>query len=164
MQDLEIKDRLIDSTENKRLSKVEIEKSIASLKERLKKYDNQYNDLEKKGINEINRTDPDAKTVKFRANQGTDLGYNIQTAVDDKNNLIAAFDVINSSADQGQLYNMATKTKNKLGVERIEVLADKGYYNPEDIIKCENDGITTYVLISFYNIKICKVIIIWRYF
>ena len=53
----------------------------------------------------------------------------LQTAVDDKYNLIAAFDVINSSADQGQLYNMAEKAKDKLGVEKIEVLADKGYYN-----------------------------------
>ena len=49
--------------------------------------------------------------------------------MDDKYNLIAAFDVINSSADQGQLYNMAEKAKDKLGVEKIEVLADKGYYN-----------------------------------
>jgi transposase len=145
MQDLEINDRLIENTENKRLNKAEIEKTIASLKERLNKYDNQYKDLETKGINEINRTDPDARTVKFGANQGTDLGYNIQTAVDDKHNLIAAFDVINSSADQGQLYNMATKAKDKLGVEKIEVLADKGYYNLEDIIKCEANGITTYV-------------------
>jgi len=40
---------------------------------------------------------------------------------------------------------MATKVKDKLGVEKIEVLADKEYYNLEDIIKCENDGITTYV-------------------
>ena len=70
MQDLETNDRLIENTEKKRLNEVE-----------------------------INRTDPDAKTVKFGANQGIDLGYNIQTAVDDKYNLIATFDVINSSAD-----------------------------------------------------------------
>jgi len=145
MKDLETNDRLIDNTENKQLNKVEIEKTIANLKKRLDKYSNQYKDLETKGINEINRTDPDARTVKFGANQGTDLGYNIQTAVDDKYNLIAAFDVINSSADQGQLFNMAAKAKDKLGVEKIEVLADKGYYNLEDIIKCENNGITTYV-------------------
>lgn len=118
MQDLEINDRLIENTENKQLNKADIEKTIASLKERLRKYDNQYKDLETKGINEINRTYPDARAVKFWANQGTDLGYNIQTAVDDKYNFIAAFDVINSSADQGQLFNMATKAKDSFYKER----------------------------------------------
>lgn len=145
MQALETNDRLIDNTENKQLSKAEIENAIANLKERLDKYDNQYKDLETKGLNELNLTDPDARTVKFGANQGTDLGYNIQTAVDDKHNLIATFEVINSSADQGQLYNMAAKAKDKLKVEEIEVLADKGYYDIEDIVKCEENGIKTYV-------------------
>lgn len=145
MKDLETNDRLIESTENKQLKKSEIEKAITNLKERLNKYDNLYKDLETKEINEMNLTDPDARTVKFGANQGTDLGYNIQTAVDDKNKLIATFDVINCSADQGQLYNMATKAKDKLRVKEIEVLADKGYYDIEDIIKCEENGIKTYV-------------------
>ncbi|HEY8891000.1 MAG TPA: hypothetical protein VIM70_12175 [Clostridium sp.] len=48
MQNLEINDRLIERTENKLLNKAEIEKNIESLKERLKKYDNQYKYLEKK--------------------------------------------------------------------------------------------------------------------
>jgi len=38
---------------------------------------------------------------------------------------------------------MAAKTKDKLKIEEIEVLADKGYYNLEDIIKCEEKGIKT---------------------
>lgn len=116
------------------------------MKEKVQVQINEYmQDLETKGLNEINLTDPDARTVKFGANQGTDLGYNIQTAVDDKYNLIAIFEVINSSADQGQLNNMATKTKAKLGVEEIDVLDDKGYYNIEDIVKCEESCIKTYV-------------------
>jgi hypothetical protein len=40
--------------------------------------------LEENEISELNFTDPDAKTVKFGAHQGTDVGYNIQSAVDSK--------------------------------------------------------------------------------
>ena len=87
MQDLETNDRLIENTENKRLNKAKIEKTIESLNEKLNKQNDQYKDLKTKGTSEINRTYPDARTVKFGANQGTDLGYNIQTAVDDKYNL-----------------------------------------------------------------------------
>lgn len=36
------------------------------------------------GINEINFTDNDARTVKFGAHKGTDVGYNVQSAVDSK--------------------------------------------------------------------------------
>ena len=60
-------------------------------------------------------------------------------------NFIATFEVINSSADQDQLYNMATKSKDKLGVQEIDVLADKGYNTIEDIVKCEENVIKTYV-------------------
>lgn len=48
----------------------------------------------KNDTNEINLTDPDAKTVKFGVNQGTDVGYNVQSVVDSKNKLIATFEVI----------------------------------------------------------------------
>lgn len=118
---------------------------IKHLEEKIAYYDELDNELIKSEENEINFTDSDAKTVKFGANQGTDVGYNIQSSVDDKNKLIVTFDVINNSADQGQLYNMSKQSKDIFKVETLEVLADKGYFDTEDFNKCNENGITPYV-------------------
>ena len=72
--------------------------------------------MDETGENEINFTDNDAKTVKFGAHQGTDVGYNIQTVDDEKNKLITTFEVINNSADQSQLFAMSNKLKEIYGV------------------------------------------------
>ena len=90
-------------------------------------------------------TDPDARTVKFGANQGTDVGYNIQSTVDSKHKLIVTYDVSNNSADQGQLYNMSAKSMDALGVDSLEVVADKGYFDSNDLKKCEENNVVTYV-------------------
>lgn len=145
MHDLEVNDKIQDNEGTKEFNKENLESAIEKLKEKLNKYDDTIRELEEKNINEIIRTDPDARTVKFGANQGTDVGYNIQAAVDDKNKLIASFDVINNSADQGQLYNISKKVKDKFNLESIVALADKGYYQTEDIKECQENGITTYV-------------------
>ena len=44
--------------------------------------------MDEADVNEINLTDNDARTVKFGAHQGTDVGYNVQAVVDCKNKLI----------------------------------------------------------------------------
>lgn len=97
------------------------------------------------GVNEINFTDTDAKTVKFGAHQGTDVGYNVQTAVDSQNKMVATFEVINNSADQGQLFLVGTKAKEALKTDKLEMLADKGYYDVVDFEKCENNNSSCYV-------------------
>jgi CheY-like chemotaxis protein len=40
---------------------------------------------------------------------------------------------------------MAQKTKQMLGQEELQVVADMGYYNHEELKRCEEAGITTYV-------------------
>lgn len=115
------------------------------LESKLQEYCELEKVLEINGVNEINFTDPDAKTVKFGAHQGTYVGYNIQGAVDSKNKLITTFEVTNNSADQGQLYNMSAKSQNVFSVESIEVLADKGYFEPSDLKECEENQIVCYV-------------------
>ena len=100
--------------------------------------------MKEKKIDEISTTDPDARLMKVN-NNGADVCYNVQTAVDQKNKLIVDYDVINNAADQGNLYEMAEKAKETLGVEEIKALADKGYYSTLDLKKCEGNKIETYV-------------------
>lgn len=151
IHDLEINDSSEDN-EEVQLKKKEIENALQKLENKMQEYDELEKILDKNGVNEINFTDKDARTVKFGAHQGTDVGYNIQAAVDAKNKLITTFEVINNSADQGQLYNLSSKSKSIFDVESIESLADKGYFEPSDLKKCEENQIICYVSKpSFHN-------------
>ena len=55
------------------------------------------------------------------------VGYNVQTAVDDKHHLIVAHEVTNVSNDRGQLCNMANQARDEIEVESLTVVADRGY-------------------------------------
>ena len=70
------------------------------------------------------------------------VGYNVQTAVDTENHLIIAHEVTNSGSDRAQLANMGKQAKVVLGVDRLEAVADRGYYNSPEILECEQAGIT----------------------
>lgn len=142
LHDIEINNNEIISID---IDKDKIVESIKRLEEKVAYYDDLEVTLIKNDNNEINLTDSDAKTVKFGAHQGTDVGYNVQSVVDSKNKLIATFEVTNNSADQGQLYNMSKKAKDIFDCETIEVLADKGYFDSKDFEKCEKEKIIAYV-------------------
>lgn len=142
LYELETADRLDDEED---INKETISLKIDDLNNKLKYYNELENIMDETGENEINLTDNDAKTVKFGAHQGTDVGYNIQTVVDSTNKLITTFEVTNNSADQGQLFNMSTKAKEIYDVKKLEVLADKGYFDSEDIDNCEKEKIIAYV-------------------
>ncbi|MGL6106692.1 transposase, partial [Romboutsia sp.] len=55
---------------------------------------------------------------------------------------------------QGQLYSMSKKTKDFYNVDELEVLADKGYYDSNDIAKCDSEKIVTYIYKPVFSNKI----------
>lgn len=73
------------------------------------------------------------------------VGYNVQSAVDDKHHLIIAHEVTNVGNDRGQLSNMANQAREEVGVESLTVVADRGYYKGLEDLACEQAGITTFV-------------------
>jgi DDE family transposase len=99
--------------------------------------------LDKSAQTQLLRTDADARLL---AKSGqTVAGYNVQIAVDDKHRLIVACEVVNDGNDAGQLHAMAKAAKEAVGAEKIEALADAGYYNGPALKACEEDGIVAYV-------------------
>jgi transposase len=70
------------------------------------------------------------------------VGYNVQTAVDTENHLIVAHAVTNVGSDRSQLASTAGAAKEALGVETLEAVADRGYFNGEEILACDRAGIT----------------------
>ena len=97
--------------------------------------------MTEQGINEISLTDPDSRLMNL-ANMGYEVSYNVQNAVDSKNDLIIATDVVNTPADQGQLYDMASEAARVAGATEekpLTVVADKGYFGGAALTKCEAD-------------------------
>ena len=91
---------------------------------------------------QISLTDPDARSMATSGRGSGMVGYNVQSAVDTKHHLIAAHEVTNVGTDRAQLSHMAKKTKAALEADKLDVVADRGYFNGEEILACDEAGIT----------------------
>jgi transposase len=91
---------------------------------------------------QISLTDPDARSMATSGRGSGIVGYNVQSAVDTKNHLIVCHEVTNVGHDRSQLSYMAEQAKSALGAEMLDVVADRGYYDSEEILACEKAGIT----------------------
>jgi hypothetical protein len=114
-----------------------IKEAIRELTERKEKYAGYLRELEKSGETQLLTTDPDAR--RMHSKDGFHCSYNAQTAVDGGSHLIAGYSV-DSRTDVGHLREVSDETKELLGVESIEVLADKGYDSNQDILDCLMNG------------------------
>ncbi len=90
---------------------------------------------------QISLTDPDARSMATSGRGSGVVGYNVQAAVDTEHHLIVAHDVVQTGNDTGQLAAMSKKTKQVLGVEKLDVVADRGYFSSEEILKCSKADI-----------------------
>jgi transposase len=91
---------------------------------------------------QISLTDPDARSMATSGRGSGVVGYNVQVAVETTHDLIITHEVTNDGTDRSQLSPMAKQAKATLGVEKLDAVADRGYYDSEEILACENAGIT----------------------
>ena len=94
---------------------------------------------------QISLTDPDARSMATSGRGSGMVGYNVQSAVDTKHHLIVAHEVTNVGSDRSQLSHMSERARAAIGSEAIEAVADRGYYSGEEILACEQAGITVYL-------------------
>ena len=120
----------------------------AHLKEKLEKLASEMQKLEayEKAMlaspdQQISLTDPDCRSMATSGRGSGVVGYNVQVAVDTEQHLIIAHEVTNIGSDRAQLANMATQAKAVLGVDKLEAVADRGYYSGEEIKACDDAGI-----------------------
>ncbi len=91
---------------------------------------------------QISLTDPDARSMATSGRGSGVVGYNVQIAVEAEHHLIVMHEVTNDGTDRSQLSHVANETKAVLGVDKLDAVADRGYFNSEEIRACEEAGIT----------------------
>jgi transposase len=134
-----------DETESEEpeLSAAQLQEKIAGLERYLAEHEELERQLAASGESQVSLTDPEAKLMKTA--KGSEVSYNVQTVVDSKHKLIAAYEVTNERNDLGQLAVMALQAKEALQVAELTVLADGGYFEGNALKECEQAGITTFV-------------------
>lgn len=116
---------------------------LAELKTRQAQYERQLAQLEESGETQYAEVDPDARLLT-KSGQSV-AGYNVQIATDAKHKLMVHCDVTADGNDTRQLAPVAQEVKTILDVDTLEVVADAGYFNQEQIKQCLDAGITPYV-------------------
>ncbi len=90
---------------------------------------------------QISLTDPDSRSMATSGRGSGLVGYNVQVAVDTERHLIVTHEVTNVGSDRSQLANVAKQAKAVRKVEKLEAVADRGYFNGAEILACEQAGI-----------------------
>lgn len=88
--------------------------------------------------------EPEARFMRS-PNEGKIPAYNVQTAVEATTGLIVAHEVTTEPTDNRQLLPMATKAREALGSETLNVVADAGYSNGEQARACEEQDLVVHV-------------------
>jgi transposase len=125
------------------LKKGRLQEKIAALKEQMQRLKVLEARMLASPDQQLSLTDPDARSMKSR--DGGIVGYNVQTAVDAKHHLIVAHEVITKGVDRDQLTPMAEQARAATGIDDLTVVADRGYFKGQQILECDQAGITPLV-------------------
>ena len=91
---------------------------------------------------QVSLTDPDARSMATSGRGSGVVGFNVQVAVETEHHLIVTHEVTNVGNDRAQLAPMAKAAQETLGAEGLHVIADRGYFNGEQIKACVDAGLT----------------------
>jgi transposase len=133
---------LQDPSETLTLKKARIKEKLEKLKSEMAKLAAIERQVPAAPDQQISLTDPDSRSMATSGRGSGVVGYNVQVAVDTEHHLIVAHEVTNVGNDTAHLSNIAGQTKAALGVEKLEVIADRGYFDGEEILACDQADIT----------------------
>ena len=119
-----------------------LKEKIETLKEQMRRLELLKVEMLATPDQQISLTDPDARSMATSGRGSGVVGYNVQIAVEANHHLIVMHEVTNDGTDRSQLSHVANETKTALGVEKLDAVADRGYFNSEEILACEEAGIT----------------------
>src|ERR1700733_4258093 len=119
-----------------------LKEKIEALKEQMRRLERLKVEMLATPDQQISLTDPDARSMATSGRGSGIVGYNVQIAVEANHHLIVMHEVTNDGTDRSQLSHVANETKAVLGVDKLDAVADRGYFNSEEIRTCEEAGIT----------------------
>ena len=131
-----------DPSETLTLKKVRLKEKLERLKSEIDKLAAIEKQVLASPDQQISLTDPDSRSMATSGRGSGVVGYNVQTAVDTEHHLIVAHEVTNIGNDTAHLANTAQAAKTALHVDKLEAVADRGYFDGEEILTCEQAGIT----------------------
>ena len=91
---------------------------------------------------QVSLTDPDARSLATSGRGSGVVGYNVQVAVEAEHHLIVTHEVTTVGNDRAQLAPMAKAARETLGLEELHVIADRGYFDGEQVKECVDAGLT----------------------
>src|SRR3990170_175695 len=124
------------------LKTTRLNEKLAKLKEEMQRLEAYEKQMLTSPDQQISLTDPDSRSMATSGRGSGVVGYNVQVAVDTVHHLIVTHEVTNTGSDRSQLANVAKQAKAVLQAETLEAVADRGYFNGEEILACEQAGIT----------------------
>ena len=131
-----------EPSETIELKKTRLKEKLTKLKSEMAKLEAIEKQVLAAPDQQISLTDPDSRSMATSGRGSGVVGYNVQTAVDIENHLIVAHEVSNVGSDRSQLASTAKAAKEAIGTETLEAVADRGYFNGEEIKRCDDAGIT----------------------
>jgi transposase len=134
-----------EEPDGKKLTADELQEKIEEMKRRRAEAEKLKKELDESGQSQISLTDPDSRMMPVSGGRRTDVGYNVQVSVDPKHKLIVDHEVTNAVTDRDLLSHMAKRARELLGVDKLEVLADMGYYHGKEVKACVEADITPYI-------------------
>jgi transposase len=133
---------LHEPSETIELKKTYLKEKLEKLKSEIAKLEAIEKQVLSSPDEQLSLTDPDSRSMATSGRGSGVVGYNVQTAVDTTYHLIVAHEVTNVGNDTAHLANTAKAAKAALDVEKLEAVADRGYFDGEEIKACDDAGIT----------------------
>jgi len=133
---------LHDASETIELKKTYLKDKLEKLKSEMGKLEAIEKQVLASPDKQLSLTDPDSRSMATSGRGSGVVGYNVQTAVDTEHHLIVHHEVTNVGNDTAHLANTAKATKAALEVDKLEAVADRGYFDSEEIKACDDADIT----------------------
>jgi len=133
-----------EEPELRELTAKALRKKIASMERKMDELQARQQEVAAHPDQQVSTTDPDCRSMT-KPGGGSVVGYNVQSAVDEKHHLIVAHEVTNDPTDRAQLDNMGKQAKRVLDAGTLTVVADAGYYEGQAIVNCYEAGIQALV-------------------
>ena len=122
-----------------------LREKLQTLRKQMRRMDQVREQLKQEPDEQVSLTDPDSRSMISQAKGTGIVGYNVQAAVDAKSHLIVTHEVTNVGSDRSQLTKMATAARDEMGLDQLQAIADRGYFNSTEIKATLEAGITPMV-------------------